>query len=235
MSIEDSYLIDCLKPSFTGVDVPVWISCENYVKPPQIKVKYNNLTFDVGINEQDLIADDPSKIYFIIPTCILIMLQMWIRINKQHLLDYWHQIIDTATFLCLMTPLRCHIDITIVNLQENIIFPAEKYKLQIRSTDSLLPHFHVISREEGYDIRLLASDGGLLYIDQYGSRSRNDTFADVESMASEWLNRTPAHPKSRTAFASNREYVLHSWNASHNRQKYSNLEVAHDTDKCIFK
>lgn len=64
MSIEDSYLIDCLKPSFTGVDVPVWISCENSVRPPRIKAEYNNLTFDIGINDQDLIADDPSKIYF---------------------------------------------------------------------------------------------------------------------------------------------------------------------------
>ena len=83
------------------------------------------------------------------------------------------------------------VDVSSVNLNEKRIFPEDKYKLQVRSCDSTPPHFHVISKEEGYDIRLLASTGKLIYVDQDGKRSPNDKFTDVVRQAKEWLQHQP--------------------------------------------
>lgn len=105
------------------------------------------------------------------------------------------------------------VDVSSVNLNEKRIFPEEKYKLQVRSCDSTVPHFHVISKEEGYDIRLLASTGELLTIDRYGRRSQNDKFADVEEAAKEWLQKKPVHPG--TAFNTNKEHIEFVWEMNH--------------------
>lgn len=105
--------------------------------------------------------------------------------------------------------------ISSVNLNERRIFPEEKYTLQVRSCDSTPPHFHVISKEEGYDIRLLASTGKLIYVDQYGKRSPNDKFTDVVRQAKEWLQNKPAHPRA-AASKTNKEHIEFVWEQNHN-------------------
>lgn len=107
------------------------------------------------------------------------------------------------------------VDVSSVNLKERRIFPEEKYKLQVRSCDSTPPHFHVISKEDGYDIRLLASTGKLLYVDRYGKRSPNDKFTDVVRQAQEWLVQKPAHPKAAAASSTNREHIEFVWEINH--------------------
>lgn len=212
MSLEEAYLIDRLNPIHTGVNAPLWISCENSDRIPQVKAEADGISFAVAITDQKLLPGDEN--YHSISTTVLIQLQMWVKLNRQALLEYWNQRIDTACFCCLMIKLPEHmVEVSSVNLKEKRIFPEEKYKLQVRSCDSTLPHFHVISKEEGYDIRLLASTGELLTIDRYGRRSPNDKFEDVVKQAKEWLAQKPAHPGA--ASNTNKEHIEFVWEMNH--------------------
>lgn len=212
MSLEEVYLIDRLNPIHTGVNAPLWISCENSDRIPQVKAEADSISFAVAITDQKLLSGDEN--YYSISTTVLIQLQMWVKLNRQALLEYWKQRIDTACFCCLMIRLPEHIvEVSSVNLKEKRIFPEEKYKLQVRSCDSTLPHFHVISKEEGYDIRLLASTGELLTIDRYGRRSPNDKFEDVVKQAKEWLAQKTAHPGA--ASNTNKEHIEFVWEMNH--------------------
>lgn len=214
MSLEEAYLIDRLNPIHTGVNAPLWISCENSDRIPQVKAEADGISFAVAITDQKLLPGDEN--YHSISTTVLIQLQMWVKLNRQTLLEYWKQRIDTACFCCLMIRLPEHmVEVSSVNLKEKRIFPEEKYKLQVRSCDSTLPHFHVISKEEGYDIRLLASTGELLTIDRYGRRSPNDKFTDVVRQAKEWLQNKPAHPRA-AASKTNKEHIEFVWEQNHN-------------------
>lgn len=214
MSLEEAYLIDRLNPIHTGVDATLWISCENSDRIPQVKAEADGISFAVAITDQKLLSGDEN--YYSISTTVLIQLQMWVKLNRQALLDYWKRRIDTACFCCLMIRLPEHmVDVSSFNLNESCIFPCEKYKVQVRSCDSTPPHFHVISKEEGYDIRLLASTGELLTIDRYGRRSPNDKFEDVVKQAKEWLVQKPAHPKAAAASATNKENIEFIWEMNH--------------------
>lgn len=213
MSLEEAYLIDRLNPIHTGVSAPLWISCENSDRIPHVKAEADGISFSVSINDQKLLSAEEN--YYQISTTVLIQLQMWVRLNRQALLDYWKQRIDTACFCCLMIRLPEHmVDVSSVNLNEKRIFPEEKYKLQVRSCDSTLPHFHIISKEEGYDIRLLASTGELLTIDRYGRRSSNDKFADIVKQAKEWLQQKPAHHRA-AALNTKKELIEFVWEINH--------------------
>ncbi len=219
LSLDEAYFIDRLNPVHTGVDAPLWISCENSNIIPQVKAEIDGISFMIIIDDQQFLFGDDE--YFNISTCVLIQLQMWVRLNRQALLDYWEQKIDTASFLCLMIRLPEHmVDVSSVNLNENSIFPRDKYKVQIRSCDSTPPHFHVISKEEGYDIRLLLSTGELLWVDRLGKRSRNgvkaksECFSDVVKAAKEWLQKKPAYPQA-AASDTNREHIEFVWEMNH--------------------
>lgn len=191
----------------------LWISCENSDRIPQVKAETDGISFAVSITDQKLLSGDEN--YYSISTTVLIQLQMWVKLNRQALLEYWKQRIDTACFCCLMIRLPEHmVDVSSVNLNEKRIFPEEKYKLQVRSCDSTLPHFHIISKEEGYDIRLLASTGELLTIDRYGRRSSNDKFADIVKQAKEWLHQKPAHHRA-AALNTNKELIEFVWEINH--------------------
>ena len=100
MSIEEVYLIDRISPIHIGVDAPLWISGEDSDRIPQVKAEADGISFMVAIDDQRFLSDDND--YLKISTSVLIQLQMWVRLNRQALLDYWKQRIDTACFLCLM-------------------------------------------------------------------------------------------------------------------------------------
>lgn len=221
MELEEEFLIDRLNPNSTGVNAPIWISCEKSSRTPQVRAEDNGITFSLAIKDLQFLSDTENNHYFEISTPVLLQLQMWIRLNRQALLDYWNRRIDTLTFCCLMIRLPEYpVDVSTVNLRESRIFPEGKYKVQVRSSDSTRPHFHVISKDEGYDVRLSASSGRLLYVDQYGKRGRNgrkgskDCFSDVVKSAKEWLELEPAHPII-FKFKSNREKLEHAWSVNH--------------------
>lgn len=100
MSLEEAYLIDRINPTHTGVGAPLWISCENSDRIPQVKAEADGISFAVAITDQKLLSGDEN--YHSISTTVLIQLQMWVRLNQQILLDYWKQRIDTKCFLSLM-------------------------------------------------------------------------------------------------------------------------------------
>lgn len=39
MSIEEAYMIDRINRIYTGVDAPIWISCENFDRIPHVKAE----------------------------------------------------------------------------------------------------------------------------------------------------------------------------------------------------
>ena len=94
MSIEDAYLIDRINPTHTGVDVPLWISCEDSDRIPQVKAEADGISFAIAIDDQRFLSDDND--YLKISTSVLI------QFKRQALLDYWKLRIDTASFLRLM-------------------------------------------------------------------------------------------------------------------------------------
>lgn len=214
----DGYL-DCHVPywdgvgsKWTGVDMPLWVGCPFGGSEPQIRVKINEKFFAISINDQQIIpgfnakSGDEMSACGKIPTLLFLQLQMWIRLNRHALLNYWEQKIDTATLFARMVRLPKYIvDISTVNLREHRIFPAEEYKLHIYSTD-IVPQFHIISCEEGYSISLSISSGELLYVDMYGKRNDNDSFSDVVKLAKKWLEMKPAHPKAGSS--TNREHLM---------------------------
>lgn len=100
MSLEYAYFIDRLNPIHTGVNAPLWISCENSDRIPQVKAEADGISFAIAIDDQRFLSDGND--YLKISTNVLIQLQMWVRLNRQALLDYWKQRIDTASFMHLM-------------------------------------------------------------------------------------------------------------------------------------
>lgn len=205
---------DSVDSEWTGVDMPIWVGCPGRGSVPQIRVRIIEKFFAISINNQQIIlglntkSGDEVSDCCKISTLSLLQLRMWIRLNRQVLLEYWEQKIDTPTLLAQLIRLPKYIvDISTVNLREHRIFPAEEYKLQIYSTD-IFPQLHIWSPEEGYRISLSISFGKLLYVDVYGKRGENDSFSDVVKKAKEWFEQKTAHPKATATFSSNREYVM---------------------------
>lgn len=50
-----------------------------------------------------------------------------------------------------------------------------------------VPHFHIKSKNEGWEIKLYISSGELYQVERYGNRNRTDTFRDIVSMAKKWM------------------------------------------------
>jgi len=50
MSIEEAYMIDRINRIYTGVDAPIWISCENFDRIPHVKGRggYGSTTYIWG-------------------------------------------------------------------------------------------------------------------------------------------------------------------------------------------
>ena len=185
----------------TGVDMPIWVGCPGRGGVPQIRLRIIDKFFAISINEQRIIPGLNTKSGDEVSACskisilLFLQLRMWIRLNRQALLEYWEQKIDTPTLFAKIMRLPKYIlDISTVNLQEHRIFPVEEYKLQIYSTD-IVPQLHISSTEEGYRISLSIYSGELLYVDMYGKRDTNDTLSDVVMKAKEWLEQKPAHPQ----------------------------------------
>lgn len=99
-----------------------------------------------------------------------------------------------------------------LNLQEKKIFPREKYKLTIYDGEHNPPHFHVVSVEEDYEVKLLISTGELYQVERYGKRGRTDKFEDVVAKAKEWIEAEPALPAAK-ALKTNRRVLAFLWRA----------------------
>lgn len=102
-----------------------------------------------------------------------------------------------------------------VNLREQEIFPCNKYTLRIYAHERNPPHFHVISKDEGYEVELLIETGEFYKFIWRGTREMTDEFEDVVKKAKEWLEREPAHPYMKV-FGTNRRYLEIIWESQTN-------------------
>lgn len=71
----------------------------------------------------------------------------------------------------------------------NSLFPSNTYNIIVQGDDSSQnpPHIHVISKQEGYNIKILIENGDLWQVVSYGKRNRSDTFTDAVKNIKYWL------------------------------------------------
>ena len=70
------------------------------------------------------------------------------------------------------------------------LFPSNAYNIIVQGDNSphKPPHIHVISKQEGYNIRVLIASGELWKVENYGRRGKRDTFQDVIANIEKWLS-----------------------------------------------
>lgn len=70
------------------------------------------------------------------------------------------------------------------------LFPSNAYNIIVQGDNSphKPPHIHVISKQEGYNIRVLIASGELWKVENYGRRGKRDTFQDVIANIKKWLS-----------------------------------------------
>lgn len=62
------------------------------------------------------------------------------------------------------------------------------YHVDIRSDEgNKIPHVHVCSKSEGFDIRIRIDNGELLSVKKYGQRKRTDMFTDIVKLSKKWF------------------------------------------------
>ena len=76
-----------------------------------------------------------------------------------------------------------------INLKDGgtSLFPSNAYNIIVQGDNSphKLPHIHVISKQEGFDIKILIKSGELWQVENYGGRKR---FSDIVYKIKEWLS-----------------------------------------------
>lgn len=79
-----------------------------------------------------------------------------------------------------------------INLKDDgtSLFPSNAYNIIVQGDNSphKPPHIHVISKQEGFNIKILINSGELWQVENYGKRKRNDNFSDIVSKIKEWLS-----------------------------------------------
>lgn len=84
-----------------------------------------------------------------------------------------------------------------VNVRDNgKLFPFNAYKVEVYGKEHNPPHMHVISLQEGYDIRISIDTGDLVSVKSYGNRSEGNLFKDVVKKAKKWLQQANNMPGS---------------------------------------
>lgn len=78
------------------------------------------------------------------------------------------------------------------------LFPYNAFTVSIYSNEHNPPHMHIISKQEGYDIRISIATGDLVSVKAYGNRPDGDLFKDVVKKAKEWLNQPSKLPVNGT-------------------------------------
>lgn len=93
----------------------------------------------------------------------------------------------------------------------NSLFPANAYNVIVQGDNSphKPPHIHVISKQEGYNIKILINSGELWQVVNYGKRNRGDMFVDVVKNIKQWLKETSNVPMAKGD--TNQVFALGLW------------------------
>lgn len=70
------------------------------------------------------------------------------------------------------------------------LFPSNAYNIIVQGDNSpnKPPHIHVVSKQEGYNIKVYIESGELWQVVSYGRRERKDNFIDVIRKIKQWLS-----------------------------------------------
>ena len=92
-------------------------------------------------------------------------------------------------------------------------FPSNAYSIIVQGDGSANkpPHIHIISKQEGFNIRVLINNGTLMSVVSYGNRNRGDSFSDILKKVSVWFNMPSSMPKFN---GTNQEIALILWDAN---------------------
>lgn len=97
-----------------------------------------------------------------------------------------------------------------INVKDNgKIFPYNAYEVYVYGNDHNPPHIHVISKQEGYDIRISIESGDLVSVESLGNRGQNSSFSDVVKKAKAWFKQTSNVPG--FSGKTNQEVALGMW------------------------
>lgn len=94
----------------------------------------------------------------------------------------------------------------------NSYFPYNKYKICIYGDDHIPAHFHIISKQEGFDIRINCVSGELVSVKKYGKRKKDSHFMDIIKDVKKWLDEPT--PNKLYPGIDNRDVVKIHWNAN---------------------
>lgn len=91
------------------------------------------------------------------------------------------------------------------------LFPSEAYNIIVQGDNSphKPPHIHVVSKQEGYNIKVLIANGELWQVERYGRRGRTDTFKDVIKNIKIWLSQESQVPMAKGD--TNQVFALGLW------------------------
>ena len=79
------------------------------------------------------------------------------------------------------------------------LFPSNAYNIIVQGDNSpnKPPHIHIISKQEGYNIKVLIETGELWQIVNLGRRRKTDSFSDVIKNIKEWLQQPSNVPMAK--------------------------------------
>ena len=91
------------------------------------------------------------------------------------------------------------------------LFPSNAYNIIVQGDNSpnKPPHIHIISKQEGYNIKVLIESGELWQIVSPGRRVRTDSFSDVIANAKKWLEQPSNVPMAKGD--TNRVFAMGLW------------------------
>lgn len=101
-----------------------------------------------------------------------------------------------------------------VNTEDNSLsyFPWNKYKICVYGGDHGPAHFHIIDRQNKWDIRIDVISGELISVKKYGNRRKSDKFTDIIKDVKRWLDE-PSMDYSMQG-KDNRDVVIYNWNVN---------------------
>ena len=87
------------------------------------------------------------------------------------------------------------------------LFPSNAYDIIVHGDKP--PHIHVISKQEGYNIKILIDTGELWQVENCGRRGKKGSFSDVVKAIKKWLLLPSEVPMAKGD--TNQTFALNLW------------------------
>lgn len=97
-----------------------------------------------------------------------------------------------------------------MNVDSTQYLPYSSFDVFIWSNDHFPPHFHLRSKQEGFELRY-DFNGTLLSVERRGKRRRTDSFSDITKLVKLWLFSKPQFKESFVSFPTYQDYCKFVW------------------------